>query len=55
MSNIHAFISGAWTIAWVLVIHEGRLPFIGYILFGVAYIMHILVWINYYKEERNGK
>lgn len=55
MSNVYAFLVGAWTLAWVMVIREGRMPFVGYLIFGFVYVVNILLWVTYYKEERNAR
>lgn len=55
MSNFYAFLLGAWTLAGVMAIHEGAMPFVGYLIFGLIYVMGILAWVATYKEERGAR
>lgn len=55
MSNLYAFLLGVWTLAWVMAIREGAMPFVGYVAFGLIYVVNILLWVIYYKEERNAR
>jgi hypothetical protein len=55
VSNFYAFLLGVWTLAWVMAIHEGAMPFVGYLIFGLIYVLGILVWVATYREERNAQ
>lgn len=55
MSNFYAFLMGAWTLAWVMAIHEGTMPFFGHVAFGLIYVLAILAWVATYKEERGAR